>query len=108
MEAEEQGFQDGKPHIAQDAVSAASGLGAAFKLLCKIQDAGALVSVAGDAVLAWIGNKPGAAAKVVSHGDVSQASARVSAGKPISFSEMACDLRENQRGKALLQPFLRD
>lgn len=60
VEAEEQRFQNGDAHIAQDAIPAAGGLGLALQGLCAEHDPGALISVAGDAVLAGIGNEPGA------------------------------------------------
>ena len=68
MEAQEQGFQDGEPDIAEDAIPAASGLCATFQALGKGEDAGALVAIERPAMLARIGNKPRAAAKAISHG----------------------------------------
>jgi hypothetical protein len=69
MEAPEEDFQDAQAYLTQDAISAAGGLRGPLQGLCEKHNAGALISIERPAVLACIGNKPSAAAKVVSHGD---------------------------------------
>jgi len=73
--AADKGFQDGEPDIAEHAISAASGLGAPLLGFGKLKDAGALIPVTWHTVLARVRDEPGAAAKVVSHGDFSQVAA---------------------------------
>ena len=68
MECQHQGSQDAKAYLAHDAIAGSSGPCTALQGLSKREDAGALVAIERPAMLASVGNEPGAAAKVVSHG----------------------------------------
>ena len=53
-------------------------------------------------------NAPPAAAKVVSHGDVLPSmGSELRRGQPLAFSEMACDLGENQRERRCQTSFFK-
>jgi len=73
VEVEEEGAEDAEAWLAHDAVAAASGPRAAFQALDVAEDADLLLLSERPAVGAGVGNKPGSAAKGVSHGDFSQA-----------------------------------
>jgi hypothetical protein len=69
-EAEDQAAEHLQPGLPKDATASADGLCAALERFSGDDDAGTFVAIKRPAVLARVGNKPGAAAKVVSHGDL--------------------------------------
>jgi hypothetical protein len=106
QEAQDKGAKHAQAYLAHNAVAGSWRPCAAFYGFGKGKNAGSFVSIDRSAVLTRIGNKARAAAKAISHGDVSQAWARKPrSGQPSSFSEMACDVGENQRGKVLPHTF---
>ena len=65
---QDQDAKDAKADLAHDAIASPGRPGASFEVFGKVQDAGAFVSIERPAVLASVGNEPGSAAKVISHG----------------------------------------
>jgi hypothetical protein len=107
--AQDKGAKDSQPYLAQDAVPPSWRPCAAFQGFGKGEDSGSFVSIERPAVVASVGNEPGAAAKSVSHGDLLPSIGLGSreADSRSRSRKLACDLRENQRGKELPRYFLR-
>jgi hypothetical protein len=96
----DQGAQHAQADLAQDAIAAAGRPRASFEVFGKVQDAGALIAIEGAAMLARIHDEACTAA-ITSHADLLLSVAARSAGKPLSFSKMACFVGKESARKVL-------